>query len=454
MTAYLRGLLSDSASESFERHLQECARCESCLGSLEESGDWLTRHLTLAPEHSVVDARWQGCMDRLREIPAQEHSAPQPAVADSLQPQRVYHYELGRRIGRGGMGVVYRSHHPQLHRPVAIKLLSATRATEASAVGRFQREMRAAGGLDHPGIVRALDAGVWDGTYYFVMEYIDGIDLSRLVHRCGPLAVADACAVVVGAAEALQYAHEHQVLHRDIKPSNLILTRDGTVKILDFGLARVEHGDLNGHEATTMGRLIGTLDYLSPEQASGGLPIDERSDVYGLGATLYRLLTGKPPHGLSSSVPLISFLKRLTEDEAPPVSDARTDIDQPFADMIAKLVARRCEDRPRSAGEVAELLSPYCSGSNLQSLAAQSLSAQSFSAQSLDEWSEGISGTADPLAAKEAADQPDGGEQRGRSAWLRSLLVGVMGIAAGCGGLLFWLNNGDESSKSSRKSTR
>lgn len=436
ISAYLRGLLSESESASFEDHLQGCARCESCLADLEESGDWLTRHLTLAPEQSVNDTRWQGCLDRLREIPIREPSAPSRVVAES-KPRMVYHYVLGPRIGQGGMGVVYQSHHPQLHRPVAIKLLSATRATEAAAIGRFQREMRAAGSLDHPGIVRALDAGVWEGTYYFVMEYIDGIDLSRLVHRCGPLAVADACAVIVRAAEALQYAHEHQVLHRDIKPSNLILTRDGSVKILDFGLARVEHGDLHGHEATTMGRLIGTLDYLSPEQASGSLPVDERSDVYGLGATLYRLLTGKPPHGLSSNVPLMGYLKRLTEEEAPSVNDARADVAKPVADIITQLIACRCEDRPRSAGEVAELLAPYCAGSSLETLAHQSIVNQPIDVQDAG------TRTLVQSPSDAASAEPDIGPRRGSNVGLHSVLVGVLGILVGLGSLTFWLNSGE-----------
>ncbi|MEO1527393.1 MAG: protein kinase [Planctomycetota bacterium] len=444
MSAYLQGRLPEPESKQLEGHLASCTRCEACVEELERSGDWLTRHLRLTPETQPKDDRWENWLERLREIPIKDIDVEQSATAiRESTPPTIYHYELGEQIGQGGMGVVYRSHHPQLHRPVAIKLLSASRAGEASAVGRFQREMRAAGGLDHPGIVRALDAGVWEGTYYFVMEYIEGTDLSRLVHQHGPLGVADACALVIGAADALQYAHDHQVLHRDIKPSNLILTKEGTVKILDFGLARVESAGLGGHDATTMGRLVGTLDYLSPEQAAGEQPIDERSDVYGLGATLFRLLTGRPPNGFSGQMPLLGFLKVLTENEPPSVDEIRGDVSKPLSEVIARLVARRPEDRPRSAKEAAELLAPFASGSKLSELGRQTTAFRPTGDSGEPLW---------PGPDEETIDQrkqtpKTGDAPRAKRVSLIGagliLLATLLGGAGGFGGLTFWLQSGE-----------
>ena len=438
LSAYIQGLLPEQDSQQVERHLTGCLRCEECVAELERSGDWLTRHLRLTPEIESADERWQNCLHRLREIPVQERETSDAEPVPELQPaRRIYHYELGTRIGQGGMGVVYRSHHPQLHRPVAIKLLSDSRATEPNAIARFKREMRAAGVLDHPGIVRALDAGVWEGTYYFVMEFIEGTDLSRLVHRCGPLEVADACALVFQAAEALHYAHRHQVLHRDIKPSNLILTHDGAVKILDFGLARVERGGIGGHDATTMGRLVGTLDYLSPEQASGDSNIGEQSDVYGLGATLYRLLSGRPPHGYSGQVPLLGFLKILTENDPPPIEEARRDVPRELASVIARSVAREPEDRPKSAGELAELLAPFAEQSNLDLLSKQAMAfrpaSDSISAETVM--------PGDPMR-EEPPRKPRVDSQSTVSTWLRLFAASLLGVVLCYGGLTFWLETG------------
>ncbi len=369
---YLEGRLSDVRSDDVEEHLSSCDRCEVVARDLEGSADSIVQHLRLSPaatDASAADEGWNSCLQSLRALPERMAGPSELAEGVSLdqaiRPESVYHYRLGRQLGRGGMGVVYESWHPQLHRPVAIKILSASRTADAASIARFQREMRAAGGLDHPGIVRAVDAGIWQGTYYLVMEYIDGVDLSRLARRTGPMSPADACAMIAEAAEAVQFAHENQVIHRDIKPSNLILTREGSVKILDFGLARLEHAGLASNDATTAGRLIGTLDYLAPEQAAGAQPLDARSDIYGLGATLFRLLAGSPPHGSSQNRPILQYLQELTHDDAIDIQNYRNDLPSELCQLIAKLLSRDPERRPPTAASVAEALRTFAEGAQL-----------------------------------------------------------------------------------------
>ncbi|MEM6469520.1 MAG: serine/threonine-protein kinase [Planctomycetota bacterium] len=434
---YLNGDTSDAETSRIEFHLNSCPSCESLAADLEKQGDWLTRHLRLAPDSESTDDLSKCQIERLQGIPFQapamlghdDSSVASTSVVSTTEPRSIYHYRLGPQIGRGGMGVVYRSEHPQLHRPVAIKLLSASHADEATAITRFQREMRAAGGLDHPGIVRAFDAGSWQGTYYFVMEYIEGTDLSRLIQRVGPLEVSDACAIIVETAEALQYAHEHQVLHRDIKPSNLILTHDGKLKILDFGLARMDHGRLSGQDMTTTGRLVGTLDYASPEQASGELPVDERSDIYGLGATLFRLLTGRPPHGFSAQRPLLQFLKELTAENASPISELRQDVPPPLCELVGKLIARDPLVRPSSAAEVAEQLKPFAESADLAALSKLSLQQPTNARQT----SNSVEHEVRPVTPS---------NKRGGLRWIPALLTLLLGIGLGISGLTFWLKTG------------
>src|SRR5205085_11414758 len=184
-------------------------------------------------------------------------------------------------------GTVYKAEHTRLRRLVAIKLLSADRTQSPSAVARFDREMHAIGGLDHPNIVRALDAGEHEGKHFLVMEFVAGDDVSALLARLGPVPVADACEIVRQAALGLQHAHQAGLVHRDIKPGNLMLTPDGVVKVLDLGLALLSQPAETGRELTGSGQVMGTLDYMAPEQGDDMHGVDIRADVYSLGATLY-----------------------------------------------------------------------------------------------------------------------------------------------------------------------
>ena len=209
-------------------------------------------------------------------------------------------YVVLDKLGEGGMGVVLKAQHRRMKRLVAIKILSSAAMKQAGAVERFHREVEAAAKLEHPNIVTAHDAGEHQGMHYLAMQYVDGKDLASIVRDHGPLPVVrQAVEYILQAARGLQYAHSKGIVHRDIKPGNLLLDKEGTVKILDMGLALIAGAEaaLGGPERlTATGQVMGTCDYMSPEQALDSHVADHRTDIYALGCTLYRLLTGHPPY--------------------------------------------------------------------------------------------------------------------------------------------------------------
>jgi serine/threonine protein kinase len=280
-------------------------------------------------------------------------------------------YQVLARIGKGGMGVVYRGLHTRLKKAVAIKILPAECTPDARAVARFQREMEAIGRLDHPNIVRATDAGDAAGVHYLVMELIDGIDLSRLVRRHGPLAVAPACDLVRQAAAGLHCAHEHGLVHRDVKPSNLMLSVKGEVKILDLGLALLNRTGPASGELTASGQFMGTADYMAPEQWEASHAVDIRADLYSLGCTLYTLLVGRPPFGGPGYDSALRKMAAHARDLAEPVTNYRRDVPAPVLHLLQQLMAKEPADRPATPAEVARALEPFCAGAALAVLVHQ-----------------------------------------------------------------------------------
>jgi serine/threonine protein kinase len=288
---------------------------------------------------------------------------PLPANEMGVGPgSRLGSYDLLDRLGGGGMGVVFRARHRVLKKEFALKILSPRLACDPEALQRFRRETEAAGRLEHANLVRASDAGVEGSIPFLVMELLDGCDLSRLVQRRGPLPVAEACEAVRHAALGLQHAHECGLVHRDVKPSNLQWTEAGVVKVLDLGLARLcAAGDADPLTGTGHGGM-GTPDYIAPEQVLDGRAAGVGSDLYSLGCTLFHLLAGEPPFGPSTHLTVARKHEAHVKEPAPDVRSRRPDVPPGLAALVAQLLAKRPEDRPASAREVAEALAPYAAG--------------------------------------------------------------------------------------------
>ena len=245
-------------------------------------------------------------------------------------------YTVVDKLGQGGMGVVLKAQHPRMKRFVALKTVSPKLLQTPELIARFQREVDVAAHLDHPNVVAAYDADQAGSIHFLVMQFIQGEDLASHIKRRGPLSVAEALDCIRQAAEGLSYAHSQGVVHRDIKPSNLMLADDGTVKILDLGLARFEMEDATSSDLTGTGAVIGTVDFMAPEQAEDTKQSDQRSDIYSLGCTLYYLLNGNPPFGGNTAVRKILAHRN---DEIPPVlASGRqpSNLQSIFNRMIAK----------------------------------------------------------------------------------------------------------------------
>ncbi|MGZ0174219.1 MAG: protein kinase domain-containing protein [Planctomycetales bacterium] len=371
LEGYLSGELADPLSEQIEVHVADCPSCEDTLSELDASDNTLIRTLRLKSGAAANDApAW---VERVADSPYAASDDKPPADEQAEHPSRLGDYELQNVIGRGGMSVVFSARHTHLGRDVALKVLLPTHQQHGISRERFVREMRAVGALDHPSIVRATDAGQYRNTPYLVMEKIDGVDLTRVFRKLGPLSIPDACQIVAEAARGLAYAHAKGVVHRDIKPSNLIINEQGQIKILDFGLARAQSVVGEVSMQTTVGQLRGTLDYMAPEQADGS-DVDARADIYALGATLFKLLGGSLPHGRSIDVPILEHLNRLAGNEAPRLTGFRDDIPEQLVELIAEMLKKGPDERLASASEVADRLAEFTDGSDLQSLRDQAYS--------------------------------------------------------------------------------
>ena len=251
-------------------------------------------------------------------------------------------------IGSGGMGQVYKARHRIMKRLVAIKIMHTARATNPKLVRRFYREVEAVSRLSHPNIVTAYDAGETPGGLYLAMEYVDGVDLSVILRTAGSLGINQGLNIILQAARGLAYAHKHKVIHRDIKPGNLLLGRDGTVKILDMGLARFTEDEAAEVSLTMVGPLMGTVEYMAPEHAANARDADHRSDIYSLGCTMYRLFTGHFPYGGDTAVEKVIAQR---EQPIPLLSDAIDDVPDGLQGIFTRMVAKRPEDRYQSMGD-------------------------------------------------------------------------------------------------------
>ncbi len=294
-------------------------------------------------------------------------AAPRRPAAPPL-PNQLGPYLLLDELGAGGMGRVFRALHTRLKRVVALKLLPDGRMNNAQAVARFQHEMEAVGCVDHPHVVRATDADEDGGHHYLVMEYVEGLDLDRLLRRAGPLRIADACELARQAADGLQAAHEHGLVHRDIKPSNLMLSRAGQVKLLDLGLARLGDAGPGSERLTPSGEVMGTPDFMAPEQAFDAQKVDIRADLYSLGCTLYKLLSGQPPFGGPEYTSRMQKLMAHAQEPVPPVRDARPDVPGGLSAVLDRLLSKEPPARHATPAEAARALAAFAGGADLSAL--------------------------------------------------------------------------------------
>ncbi|HSQ58707.1 MAG TPA: serine/threonine-protein kinase, partial [Gemmata sp.] len=267
-------------------------------------------------------------------------------------------YVILDQLGSGGMGHVYLAEHVNMRRLVALKVLPPQSFdSDPIARERFFREARAAGTLDHPNIVRVFDLCQEGKILYLVMEYVEGISLQSLVARYGTLPVATACHYARQVAFGLQNAHEMGFVHRDIKPANLLLDRSGVVKILDLGLVRSEADAGSGLTKQIDSRsILGTADYVAPEQAVDSSGVDIRADIYSLGGTLYFLLAGRPlfPEGRTAQKLVWQQMKEPT-----PIDQIRPDVPPELAAIIHKMLAKKPQDRFATPAEVFDALVPF-----------------------------------------------------------------------------------------------
>jgi serine/threonine protein kinase len=265
-------------------------------------------------------------------------------------------YKVLERLGAGGMGQVFLCEHKLMRRRVAVKVLPTAQAADEASLKRFYREARAVAALDHPNIVHAYDIDQDEQLHFLVMEYVDGVNLQDLVKKTGPLDILRACHYIRQSAEGLEHAHRAGLVHRDIKPGNILVDRTGTVKILDMGLARFFSDEDDILTKKFDENVLGTADYLAPEQALDSHSVDIRADVYSLGATFYYLLTGRTVFGDGTiAQKLLWHQTRVPK----PVSEYRPAVPAEITAIITKMMDKDPNNRFQSPGEFAEALAPY-----------------------------------------------------------------------------------------------
>ncbi|MFK7778226.1 MAG: serine/threonine-protein kinase, partial [Gimesia sp.] len=359
-------------------HLNECPSCQKRMEIYSEDSQLNQWKESYQREQNSDDSQnypfSQDKLDRLFNSTVSSIQRSKTQIAKSILPSShnssillgkgldqtpikvVGQYNLIKKIGQGGMGVVYQSIHSRLKKKVVLKLLLNKDLDNVDQTRRFYREMELVGQLDHPNIVKATDAGEADDTCFLVMEFLDGHDLKKILNTEGPLSITASCSILRQVANGLQYIHNHDLIHRDIKPSNLFLTTDGQVKILDLGLAGLRHDDSSINDLTNTDCIMGSVYYMAPEQAKSIKTIDQRSDIYSLGCTFYQLLTGLVPFKRDSPV---ETLLAHREDSAPYLSEHLPEIPEQLEDLFQSMVKKNPDDRIQTMAEVVNILDDF-----------------------------------------------------------------------------------------------
>jgi eukaryotic-like serine/threonine-protein kinase len=357
LAAFRVGDLSLEELTETERHVAECASCCQSLKAMpDDSLVQRLRETVTTPELAVgaTPARSPNWNDAPVTGPAPPAPRPEPVLPTELADHP--RYRVLELLGVGGMGAVYKAEHRLMERPVALKVIARHLTDKPGMVERFRREVKAAARLDHPNIVRAYDAERAGDVHFLVMECVEGTTLARLVAEGGPLTVAEACECVRQAARGLQHAFEHGMVHRDVKPQNLMRTANGQIKVLDFGLALLA-SELGPADAVTASdTVLGTADYIAPEQADDPHTADTRADVYSLGCTLYFLLTGQPPFPEGT---LMQKLMAHSKRTLRPLIAFRDDVPAGLQQVLDRMTAKDPAGRYQTPADAARALAPF-----------------------------------------------------------------------------------------------
>ncbi len=375
LRSYSHGTLVESESERVFGHVQSCSTCLLELQNMDqvdEFGDSLIEILKTGSETRFDgEAQCETAVTKAKSV--FQNGSTKSDLVEPLGPKSMGDYEIVRLLGHGGMGSVYLANHEKLGRQVALKLLSSHRRLDPQMEQRFSLEMRAIGALSHPNIVTAFDAREIDGTTVLVTEYIDGLDLGKVLNRLGKLSVRDACQIGAVIARALAYTDERGFVHRDIKPSNIMLSSKGIIKVLDLGLARIAFAGPNPMGLTVTGQAMGSPDYVAPEQINDGRAVDGRADLYSLGCTLFKMLSGR--NVFDNTRYASSFAKMTAHVSVVPPSlrSEVPDADDRLVRLVGTLLEKEPDKRPQSAEEVAISLEVFANGSNLLALIERAL---------------------------------------------------------------------------------
>jgi serine/threonine protein kinase len=371
LVAFGLGRMEQAEASAIKAHLTQCETCRMLLGVGEPD--------TVPPpeeaaSHTPQPASPQAEAAGVHEAPTAPPIAPSGPVGLDVPQALIDHprYRVLEVLGKGGMGCVYKAEHRVMERLVALKVISRSLTDNPTAIERFHLEVKAAARLAHPNIVVAHDAEQAGDTHFLVMEYVEGLSLDRVVRKHGRLPPLHACEYMRQAALGLQHAFEKGMVHRDIKPQNLMLGPRNSIKILDFGLARFVSESNQGRGLTALGVLMGTPDFIAPEQAIDSRQADIRADIYSLGCTLYYLLTGAPPFPEGTSVQkVIAHLEAAPR----PVTSFRADVPQTMIEILERMLAKKPALRYQTPLEVAKELGSILKTSTTPIAAPQALPA-------------------------------------------------------------------------------
>ncbi len=360
LEAFVHGLLDAREQEQVEQHVADCEICCQLLRDVPH--DHLVEQVRLVDTSSLgetIAAQLQtGTPEGGSDF---ELEAKSVKLNQQNIPRELFEhprYRIVRQLGVGGMGVVYQAEHRMMERLVALKVVNSHLLSSKEALERFHREVKAAAKLTHRNIVTAFDAEQAGDLHFLVMEYVEGVNLFELVAERGQLPVLYACNYIMQVAQGLKHAFNCKMVHRDIKPQNLMRTPRGTIKVLDFGLARFASQQPESIDSalTGIGATVGTPDYIAPEQARDSRDADIRSDIYSLGCTFYFLLAGRVP--FTEKTPLEKIMGHL-QKEPKNLSEYRSDIPDEVVQIISRMMAKEPAKRYQTPGEVVEALKPF-----------------------------------------------------------------------------------------------